>query len=163
MNNFIKLRNNYEPEKIKFCFIFESPPSSGKYFYDPKGKTSELLFRSMMKVLFNKEFKTKHEGLSYFQKQGFYLIDPIYIPVDKISDKEADNLILKNYNNFKKDLIAKGLNKTPLILVKKNIFIILKDRLIKDGFNVLNKDEMIPFPMHYHYKSFEQKIKKFIK
>lgn len=162
MNKFIKLRDKYRPEKIKFCFIFESPPANGGYFYNPNGKSTELLFRSMMTVLFNKKFETKKEGLSYFQNKGFYLINPIYTPVDKLSDKEADKLILKNYSNFKKDLINTGLQKTPLILVKSNIFKILKDKLIEDGFNVLNK-EMIPFPMHYHFESFKTKVTKLLK
>ncbi len=162
MNEFISLRNKYRPEKIRFCFIFESPPAHGGYFYDPKGRTTELLFRSLMKTLFKEVFLTKEEGLRYFQKSGFYLINPIYTPVNKISDKSADQLILENYENFKKDLIKEGLKNTPLIIIKSSVWKLLKDKLDEDGFIVLNKKVMIPFPMHYHFESFKEKLQDLI-
>jgi len=163
MNEFINLRNQYKPSDTKFCFIFESPPAHGGYFYDPVGKVTELLFRSLMKTLFDTNFETKERGLRHFQKEGYYLVNPIYIPVNKVSDKTADEMILENYNNFTDDLIEQGLQNTPLILVKSNTWKLLKDKLKEDGFQVLNFDEMIPFPMHYHFESFKEKVKRYIK
>jgi hypothetical protein len=162
MNEFVALRNQYRPEKARFCFIFESPPAHGGYFYDPSGRPTELLFRSLMKTLFGKNFDTKEEGLSHFQKEGFYLVNPIYTPVNKVSDKDADELILENYENFKKDLIAENLQNTPLIIVKSNVWKLLKDKLTDDGFIVLNREQMIPFPMHYHFESFKEKVQKLL-
>jgi hypothetical protein len=163
VNEFIALRNRYRPEKTRLCFIFESPPAHGGYFYDPSGRTTELLFRSLMKTLFKEVFNTKDEGLRYFQKNGFYLINPIYTPVNKISDKSADELILENYENFKNDLIAENLKDVPLVIVKSNVWKLLKDKLTEDGFIVLNREVMIPFPMHYHFESFKDKVQKLIK
>lgn len=163
MNEFISLRNQYRPENPKICFIFESPPAHGGYFYDPSGRVTELLFRSLMKTLFDKNFDTKEEGLRRFQKEGFYLVNSIYTPVNKVSDKSADSLILENYKNFKKDLITENLKDTPLIIVKSNIWKLLNDKLTKDGFTVLNREQMIPFPMHYHFESFKEKVQKLIK
>lgn len=162
MDEFISLRNQYRPEKPKICFIFESPPAHGGYFYDPSGRVTELLFRSLMKTLFDKNFDTKEEGLRHFQKEGFYLVNPIYTPVNKVSDKDADTLILENYENFKKDLIAEGLKNTPLIIVKSNVWKLLKDKLVEDGFTVLNREQMVPFPMHYHFESFKEKVQKLL-
>lgn len=158
MNEFIRLRNEYRPKDVKICFIFESPPAHGGYFYDPSGRVTELLFRSLVKTLFNKNFNTKEEGLKYFQKEGFYLVNPIYTPVNKVSDKTADEMILENYDTFKKDLIREGLKEVPMIIVKSNVWKLLKDRLADDGFKILNKDVMIPFPVHYHFESFKEKI-----
>ena len=163
MNSFIALRNEYRPSSPKWCFIFESPPAHGGYFYNPKGRVTELLFRSLMKTLFNKTFESKDEGLRHFQKEGFYLVNPIYAPVNKVSDKTADEMILENYEVFKKDLIGEGLQNTPLIIVKSNVWKILKDKLSDDGFQVLNKDVMIPFPMHYHFESFKEKVQSLMK
>jgi hypothetical protein len=115
-----------------------------------------------MKTLFGKNFDTKEEGLSHFQKEGFYLVNPIYTPVNKVSDKDADELILENYENFKKDLIAENLQNTPLIIVKSNVWKLLKDKLTDDGFIVLNREQMIPFPMHYHFESFKEKVQKLL-
>lgn len=158
MNEFIRLRNEYRPREVKFCFIFESPPAHGGYFYDPSGRVTELLFRSLVKTLFGKNFETKDEGLRHFQKEGYYLVNPIYTPVNKVSDKTADEMILANYETFKKDLIKEGLKDVPLIIVKSNVWKLLKDRLSDDGFTVLNRDVMIPFPMHYHFESFREKV-----
>ncbi len=41
---YLKLRNKYLPESLKIIFILESPPASGKYFYNETGKTTEPLF-----------------------------------------------------------------------------------------------------------------------
>lgn len=163
MNVFVEQRNHYRPKDIKLCFIFESPPAHGGYFYDSSGRVTELLFRSLMKTLFNRNFDSKDKGLSHFQKEGYYLANPIYTPVNKVSDKKADEMILENYDAFKKDLIAEGLKDVPLILVKSNVWRLLKDRLTEDGFNVLNREVMIPFPMHYHFESFKEKVLLFIK
>lgn len=160
MNEYISLRKKFKPTKVRFCFIFESPPAHKGYFYDPSGRTTELLFRSLMKTLFNKSFSAKTEGLEYFQKEGFYLVNPIYTPVNKLSDKTADEMILENYEQFKKDMIEEGLHKTPLIIVKSNVWKLLKEKLTEDGFNVLNREVMIPFPMHYHFESFREKVNK---
>jgi hypothetical protein len=37
-SHYHKLRARYQPVKIKLVFLLESPPASGKYFYDPAGK-----------------------------------------------------------------------------------------------------------------------------
>lgn len=159
-----ELRNRFLPKKIKMIFIFESPPSGGGYFYNPEGKISEVLFRAMMQSVLEANPSTKEEGLKKFAEEGFVLINPIYEPVDKLPDKKADELILKNYSNFLLDL-KKTIDEDysiPIILVKANICRILETPLKKDGFNILNKGMVIPFPLHYHLPDFTTKIKSLI-
>ncbi len=159
-----KLRDTYIPEKIKLVFVLESPPANHGYVYDPSGRVSEILFRSFMGLL-GKKPETKDEGLKMLQKKGWLLTNPIYEPVNKISDKEADEKILSNYSNFKKDLLTLlGNNKKiPIILVKSNICKLLEKPLLEDRFNVLNKGVCVPFPMHYHFESFKSKIDSLLK
>jgi len=156
-----EMRNKFMPKKIKAIFILESPPSNGGYFYNTNGKVSEILFRSFMEVLFNIKPNTKEAGLKQFSEEGFLLVNPIYTPINKIPDKKADEMILENYPNFVDDLkgIMKNNLKTPIILVKSNICKILEGKMLNNGFNVINKGAMIPFPMHYHFKDFSEKIK----
>lgn len=155
-----QLRNQYLPKDLKTIFIFESPPAHGGYFYDPAGRPGELLFRSLMQCILGKRFITKDEGLRAFAEAGYLLVDPIYQPVDKLSDKEADRLILENYRNFVTDLRELiGDKDVGLILVKKTICQLLGNKLKEDGFAVLNNGLVIPFPMHYHYNDFESKVK----
>lgn len=162
-NIYIEERNKYIPRKIKAVFVLESPPERGVgYFYREEGRVSELLFKTFMKTFLNFSPETKLEGLRQFAEVGYLVVDPIYEPVNKLSDKEADKKILQNYNNFKKDLenlLGKEKSKTPIILIKANICRLLEKPLLEDGFNVLNKGVVIPFPLHYHTKEFEEKIK----
>lgn len=162
-NIYIEERDKYIPRRIKAVFVLESPPERGVgYFYREEGRVSEILFRSLLKTLLNLSPSTKVEGLQAFSKAGYLVVDPIYEPVNKLPDKEADKKILQNYNNFKKDLenlLGKEKSKTPVILIKENICRLLEKPLLEDGFNVVNKDVVIPFPMHYHTKEFEEKIK----
>lgn len=163
MNKYIELRNKFIPKEIKLIFVFESPPENKGYFYDPNGKTSELLYRSLMEVLFNEKPKTKIEGLKKFQNSGYLLVNPIYDPVNKPPDKIADELILKNYPKFLKDL--KNLindSDVGIILVKSNICRLLENKLIDDKFNVLNKCKIIPFPIHYHFETFKKLVRELI-
>lgn len=160
---FVALRNKYLPKKIKTIFVLESPPAGHGYFYNPTGRVSEVLFRAFMKAVLNFSATTKEEGLRRLADEGYLLVNPIYTPVNKLSDKEADKLILANYDNFKKDLVSLiGKSNTPIILVKSSIFRLLEKPLLTDGFNVINKGVLIPFPLHYHMKTFEERVRKLI-
>lgn len=160
---FISLRNKYIPSELKVVFVLESPPEGHGYFYNPKGKVSEVLFKAFMKLL-NFCPITKEEGLKKLMDNGWLLVNPIYKPVNKLPDKEANKLILDNYSNFKKDLISLGVNKdTSIILVKSNICKLLELPLKDDGFNVINNSLVIPFPLHYHLNNFNDKILSLLK
>jgi hypothetical protein len=45
---YLSLRRQYEPEAIKLVIIAESPPASGRYFYDPTGAKTEPLFAALI-------------------------------------------------------------------------------------------------------------------
>ncbi len=142
--------------------MLESPPAGGGYFYDPLGRVSEVLFRSFMQTLFGKKFTTKHEGLIIFQHAGYMIINAIYAPVNKLTDKEADRRILDNYINLKKELRRYCKPETTIILVKANICKLLESKLLADGFPIANKGRIIPFPLHYHFPDFKGKIRKIL-
>jgi hypothetical protein len=158
--SYIALRNAYLPKELKAIFVLESPPLGHGYFYDPSGRVSEVLFRLFMKAVLDFTPVTKDEGLKKLAASGYVLVNPIYTPVNKMKDADADALILANYDAFKKDLtdLMKGKN-IPIILIKSNICRLLEKPLIDDGFTVLNKGVMIPFPLHYHFETFAQKIR----
>ncbi|MEK7173149.1 MAG: hypothetical protein AAB740_04210, partial [Patescibacteria group bacterium] len=130
-----------------------------------KGNTGEVLFRAMMRCLFNGyRPKTKLEGLQRFKDSGYLVVDAIYRPVDKLLDKEANNLIDKNFDLFLADLknIIKNRKKVNVILIKKNICELLESKLLQQQFKVLNNSESIPFPMHYHYDNFVIRVRKLL-
>ncbi|MBU1170881.1 MAG: hypothetical protein KKD44_15080 [Proteobacteria bacterium] len=119
-DNYLKLRNKYLPEALKLIFILESPPASGKYFYNETGKTTEPLFNEMMKT-FHYKPADKKDGLEFFKSQGFFLVDSTYKPVNKMKGKEREATILSDFGNLVADLEAINGKQSPLVLVKANI------------------------------------------
>ncbi len=157
---YIQMRNKYLPQKIKAIFVLESPPAGHGYFYDSSGKVSEVLFRAFMQ-LFEYNVADKESGLNMLANNGYILVNPIYTPVNKLPDKEADRLIVENYPNFIRGLevLTKGDKTIPIILVKSNILRLLEAKMVDDGYNVLNKGLLIPFPLHYHIKTFLERVR----
>jgi hypothetical protein len=68
---YLNQRNNYHPDKLNLIFLLESPPVSGKYFYDETGKTTEPLFSAFMKFL-NYSPSDKTDGLEHFKNEGYF-------------------------------------------------------------------------------------------
>lgn len=149
-----KMRNNYIPDLIRLIFILESPPSSGKYFYDESGDITEPLFAAMMKLI-ELSPASKKEGLDKFVQYGYLIVDSIYEPVNRLKKRERDEAIIKNYNNLINDLLEFGSrNKLPLFLVKSNICKLLEERLREDGFRIVNHKKCAPFPSSGHQNCF---------
>jgi hypothetical protein len=76
-----RLRRQYLPARVRVLFIGESPPASGKFFY--QGDSG--LYRAMRDA-----FSAIHPSitdtdfLAAFQQMGCYLIDTSLEPVDRI-------------------------------------------------------------------------------
>jgi hypothetical protein len=156
-NYYIQLRDKYHPKNLKFIFLLESPPASGKYFYDEKGNTTEPLFSAIMELL-NYKPTDKKDGLKIFMSKGFLLVDATYKQVNKLKGKERDNTILSDYNILVSDLENFcPVKNTPIMLVKANICRMLDEKLTTEGFNIINKGVVIPFPSHGQQKRFHKK------
>ena len=151
---YLNLRHKYHPKVLKLIFILESPPVSGKYFYDPTGKTTEPLFSAMMRLL-GYIPADKKDGLEFFKEKGYLIIDATYKQVNKLKGKMRDDTILADYKNLLSDLNSINPDKNiPIILVKSNICKILEGRLSSDGFDIINRGTAIPFPSHGQQKRF---------
>src|SRR5687768_1323489 len=48
---YLSRRREYEPDVVSLAVVAESPPASGRYFYDPDSATTEPLFAAFMKQL----------------------------------------------------------------------------------------------------------------
>src|SRR5688572_20135704 len=79
-NEYLSLRRRFEPETLSLVIVAESPPQSGKYFYNPDGAVTEPLFAALMKAL-GISPNTKASGLRTFQQRGWILVDATYEPV----------------------------------------------------------------------------------
>lgn len=143
---YLSLRRAYEPSRPELVIVAESPPASGRYFYDPNGATTEPLFSALMKQL-NVRVATKEAGLREFQRQGWLLVDATYQPVNALTASRRDEVILTDYPSLRRDLRDSiGGKPTPLLLLKANVCRILEPKLVADGFNVINDGQVVYFP-----------------
>jgi len=158
------LRNNYTPEKINIIFLLESPPESGLYFYDTTGLITEPLFAEMMRFL-EIQAENKEQGLTEFCKRGYLLVDATYTPVNKIKNRsQRDRIILNDHANLTEDLknLKSLVNKTPIVLIKANIYDLYIERLALQGFNIINGKVKIPYPDWRHIDRFHITLKELI-
>jgi len=157
------LRDEHQPPKIKIIFVLESPPASGKHFYDPNGSVIEPLFSAMMKLIGHQQ-ASKADGLAAFSKKGLFLVDAIYKPVNQIeNDKKRNEAILSDLPKLIQDLKNTiGNHRVKIVLVKANICRLLEEPLKTAGFKVINNGAVIPFPSHGHQKKFHNIIQELL-
>jgi len=145
-SEYLSLRDKYRPETIKLLLVAESPPASGRYFYDPNGARTEPLFAALMSEI-EASPANKHDGLMAFQASGWLLVDATYEPVNSYGSKQRDAVISRDYEQLREDLFCLSPERTaPIILIKANVCRLLEPRLIADGFNVLNCGRPVYFP-----------------
>jgi hypothetical protein len=158
---YLHLRREYEPENINLVIVAESPPASGKYFYDPTGSPKEPLFAAIMLQLGLAPID-KEAGLLALQEKGWVLVDATYQPVDKISkgaSHDRDEVIVRDYPLLLDDLASLMPDRSiPLVLIKANVCRTLEPLLLKDGFTVLNGGRAIYFPSHGQQSKFKNQF-----
>jgi hypothetical protein len=148
---YLRLRREHQPENIRLVIVAESPPASGKYFYDTTGSSKEPLFAALMLQL-GISPTTKEDGLLELKNRGCVLVDATYQPVDKLAkdtSHDRDAVIAKDYPLLLEDLASLMPDRIiPVVLIKANVCRILEPLLSKDGFRVLNRGRAIYFPSH---------------
>src|SRR5271168_4954549 len=79
------LRKRYRPVRVKILFVGESPPASGRFFY----QADSGLYRAVRDVFLKASpaFRTGH-FLESFQAHGCYLVDLCVRPVNRLNPKE---------------------------------------------------------------------------
>jgi hypothetical protein len=102
-SDYLNLRHRYKPDEIKLVIIAESPPSSGLFFYDAKGKITEPLFAAFMQAM-RIAPTDKEKGLREFQRDGWALVDATYEPVNALSDAKRNEIISRRYPSLRSDL-----------------------------------------------------------
>jgi len=157
-DTYLSLRRPYEPESIRLVIIAESPPASGRYFYNPDGALSEPLFTAFMQYLRHSPL-SKDAGLREFQRRGWVLVDATYEPVNTLNSSNRNRVIARDYPLLCHDLASLMPDRSiPLVLIKANVCRILEPRLTEDGFNVLNAGRVVYFPSTGRQKNFQRQF-----
>jgi hypothetical protein len=183
------------PDKIKVLFIFESPPfpppihpvtkeenPDWYYFYRFETKGSNNLRKEVCSAVFNEKVTDHEIFLSEFCKTGYFLIDAVDYPINKIikknshlvklasngevDNRERENIICSEANSlintieYQVEKSGSDIDEIKMILVKFSVFngLMVRDnlfsQLVNQGrYNVLNTSP-IPFPMVPNNKKF---------
>lgn len=153
----LSFRRRFKPPRIKLVIVAESPPSSGRYFYNPEGAVSEPLFAALMLHL-GFVPTSEESGLREFQRRGWVLADATYEPVN-VAGKSRDRVIARDYDLLRKDLARMLPDRSvPIILIKANVCRLLDRRLRNDGFNVLNCGRVVHFPSTGRQRDFHRQF-----
>ena len=163
-----KAAHKYRPERIKFLFLAESPPAYNlidkkSYFFFEKNPGSDILFATIIKAIFNVDYRkadgNKIELLQRFKDEGFWLVDAVEKPINKVAgqrtpEKERERLIRKSIPDLltrlerlkQEDVLNR---KTGIILIKKVVHNVLYPVLTTKGYRVLNEGK-IDFPKYHN-------------
>jgi hypothetical protein len=156
-----RLRNRYKPATVKVLFVAESPPESTddgevRFFYNPRQERWDHMYRAVMTAVFpDFEYRPgeKDVWLRTFKEHGYYMIDATDSPINRRSPAERRrrlNAALKEKLREIEGLISPT---TPIILVKKSVFLAFNGPLRDRGFNVIH-ESFLPFPSHGHQPRF---------
>ncbi|MDQ3279695.1 MAG: hypothetical protein M3Q06_15320 [Bacteroidota bacterium] len=159
-------RNKYKPAHVKCLLLAEAPPSSlDRHFYFEDVKRQDSLFLEIMGVLYpeqkaaylasGRDTESKKELLQRFRDDGFWLMDLSEIPCE-LSGSKLEDCLPSLLQRLHKTITPK----TPVLLIKANIFDLCYQPLLSEGFNVCN--ERMPFPGSGQQRVFRQRFKKAI-
>jgi hypothetical protein len=153
------LARDYRPDKIKYLLIAESPPygltkdRKIRYFYNKEVTENDNFLINTIKGIYSLEKYTgsyKEKCLKRLQRDCFFLIDAVEYPINQFKEKRRTIHVKHNISDLLEridKLKEKGCidKNTKIILIKRNVFEVLEEKLKKKDFNVLNK-ELLPFP-----------------
>jgi hypothetical protein len=100
---YLTFRSQFRPAQLKLVIVAESPPASGKYFYNPDGAVTEPLFSAVMQQIDIKPV-SKRLGLRALQERGWLLVDATYEQVNDYSETKKDSIIVRDYPHLRDDL-----------------------------------------------------------
>jgi hypothetical protein len=156
--HYLALRKKYEPKTPRLVIVAESPPTSGRYFYDATGAPTEPLFSAFMQRL-GVSGVTKEVGLDAFARRGWILVDATYQPINGMNEAARELVIARDYPLLRDDLAALLPDRSiPIILIKVNVGRILEPKLVDDGFDVINRGSPVYFPSSGQQNKFKQQF-----
>lgn len=145
----------YRPAQVQVLFIAESPPafsleSKKSYFYFEENPGGDMLFATIVQAMFGITYlkKTglrKTEVLRQFQTEGYWLIDAVERPINKIdgrktSDGERKLLMEMDQNRLFERIAAlnadKQSNDMSIVLIKDLVYKCLAEPLRQTGYHV---------------------------
>ncbi len=147
-----ELRSAYRPEHLRVLLIGESPPDPGigarRFFYAPK-LSIDNLYRGVAQAVYGREpgfdVRAKPEILRRLQQDGFWLIDAVEQPVNKVSAPLRRESIAQAVPG----LVDRCLELAPergVVICHGLVYRLAAPELRARGVTILHR-EALPFPL----------------
>jgi hypothetical protein len=157
-------RNKYKPDQVNVLIIAEAPPCAlDRFFYFEDVKTQDSLFLEIMGILYpekkqrylssGRNASLKKDILENFKQDGYWLLDLSEIPTS-LSHASLESYVPSLISRLEKHIDKK----TPILLIKSNVYDSCYTSLISMGYKVIN--ERMPFPGSGQQKVFREKFKR---
>lgn len=151
MDWYDELREQYRPERLRYLLIAESPPDPGtgerRFFYAPTLRIDNL-YRGVAEAVYGRQgidLRNKADVLERLRADGFWLIDAIDYPVNKLSRAARVRALSESVPR----LVEACLDLAPeqgVIICHGAVYDAAAAALRQAGVKVLH-DRALPFPL----------------
>jgi len=168
---FEETRRRYKPDVIRCLLVAEAPPSegSGRFFYFEDVSAYDSLFLETIYVLYPHNYINtrllrirKREFLERLRDDGFYLIDASETPLNTSSGSIKRKLLRNQLPSLIEKMRDLCTEETKVILISAPVYDVCADRLLDEGFNIINED-MIEFPASSWQPEYRRKLEQLVK
>jgi hypothetical protein len=147
-----ELRERYRPDRLRVLLVAESPPDPGagdrRFIYSPELQADNL-YRGIAEALYgerpNFDVRDKPAALEQLKADGFWLIDAVDAPVNKLGSTARAAAIEAAAANLV-DTCVRLAPELGVIICHGKVYATVATPLRAAGVNVLH-DEPLPFPL----------------
>lgn len=158
------LREAHRPARVRVLLIGESAPDPGaaarRFFYSPTLDRRDNLFRGVVQARFRsspgRAGDAKAPWLALLEAEGFFLIDLVPFPVDKLPPRDRAKARREHVAACVDQ--ARALAPEGIVICHAPTFDVLAAPLRAAGLRLLHQ-ERIPFPLANHRAAFVTKVR----
>jgi hypothetical protein len=153
-----RLRKSYRPARVRILFVGESPPASGRFFY----QADSGLYRAVRET-FVQAFPSLRnaEFLDSFCSLGCYLVDLCGEPVDHMTRNDRRHACRKGEARLAQQIRA--LRPEAVVTVVRSIRANLKRAQIQAGWSGRHLELPYPGRWHQHRTTFRRLLVPFLR
>ena len=150
-------REQFRPDKISILLVGESPPASGKFFYDKSNMTT-FTSRAFERA-FNIQFDSTTEFLAYFKSKGCFLDDLSHDPVDNLDSKQRELVLEQSVESLARRL--SGAHPEVVVVVLKKISALVREAVARAALRVFFYE--LPFPGSGHQNKYMDELERILR
>jgi hypothetical protein len=149
-----RLRRSYRPAQVRILFVGESPPASGRFFYQADSGLYRAI-RNTFRVAFPN--LPEDDFLNSFRRWGCYLVDLCDKPVDRLNSSQRKQACRDGETHLAQTL--KELRPKIVITVVRSIS--ANVRRAQESANWMGLKVELPYPGRWeeHRMAFEKALK----